>query len=88
MILFEKRRSSVGLSFLWGIGGLVVGAGLVAALTPMTGSQLRSLVKELVKKDDASEESDDKQLDRMSGEGGVAHEVPASTAAKNFESHS
>ncbi|MEO6954969.1 MAG: hypothetical protein ABI321_24430 [Polyangia bacterium] len=78
----------MGLSFLWGIGGLVVGAGIVAALTPFTGMQLRNLVKELVKKDDANEESDGKQLDRMSGEGGIAHEVPATTSTKGFESHS
>ncbi len=88
MALFEKRRSSVGLSFLWGIGGMVVGAGLVAALTPYTGSQLRNLVKELVKKDDASEETDDNQLDRMSGEGGISRESTPSKDTKTFESHS
>ena len=87
MALFERRRSSVGLSFLWGISGLVVGAGLVAALTPFTGTQLRNLVKELVKKDDASDD-DEKQLDRMTGEGGIAREAAPATDGKTFETRS
>jgi hypothetical protein len=89
MGLFEKRRSNIGISMLWGVGGLLVGAGVAAALTPFTGTQLRGLVRELMLKssDDNKEEKVDNQLDRMENEGGVSHEVDAPLAGR-FETHS
>jgi hypothetical protein len=91
MGLFQQRRSGIGTSILFGVGGLLVGAGIAAAFTPVTGNQLRKLLLELLdpKSDTKLDEGVDNQLDRMENEGGVSHDVaPSISGAKAYESHS
>lgn len=89
MGLFQQRRSGIGTSVLLGVGGLLVGAGITAALTPVTGHQLRKRIVDLLHTSSGKklDESVENQIDRMENEGGVRHEA-ARSGAKSFESHS
>lgn len=91
MTLFERRRSGVGTAILCGVGGLLVGAGVVAALTPVPGAELRRRVVDFINTKAlrrGGDESLERQLDRMEGEGGVGHEVSPPQSNNRYESHS
>ena len=90
MTLFQRRGPGIGTAVLCGVGGALVGAGLVAAFTPVKGTELRKLVFDLLKKNGVNlgDESLDRQLDRMEGEGGVSHEVNPPLSGRSYESHS
>ena len=69
----SKPPVNVWIPLLVGIGGALIGAAVVALLTPTTGTQLRSYVKDFFEHRGHIDEmeSDQSQIDRMSGEGGV-----------------
>lgn len=91
MSLFQRRGPGIGTAILCGVGGLLVGAGVVAALTPVKGTELRKLVVDLLNTklhSKMGEEPIDQQLDRMEGEGGVSHEVNPPLTGESYRSHS
>ena len=86
MGLFQRRSSGVLAPILTGVGGLLLGAGIVSLLTPRTGAQLRGMVRDLFTK--LEKHNDQHDLERMEGEGGVAHVVTPPLDGSRPHSHS
>ena len=74
----SNRTWRVLAPVLFGLGGVVIGAGAAMLLTPRTGAQIRKLLFGFFSRSPKKNfDSDGEQLDRMSSEGGVHHERPA-----------
>ena len=72
MTLFSsRRRTSHWTSFFIGVCGAIVGAGVAVLLSPSNGRDLRGRVRGLWSRTHDEEESIDRQLDRMTSEGGL-----------------
>jgi hypothetical protein len=72
---------------LFGIGGLVLGAGLASMLTPRTGQQLRGLVRDLFGHR-GHESVEGAEIDRMKNEGGMGAVGARTSATTPLGSHS
>jgi hypothetical protein len=87
----ERRSSGVVMPVLFGLGGVVLGAGLASMLTPRTGQQLRGLVRDLFGQHfgrSGNDPLEGAEIDRMKNEGGMGA-VGARTSATNpLGSHS